>query len=95
MPNTGGNTTPAQRIQAISLVEAGVDKKVAAVMSGMTVSSVYRILQKAKDLGYNKDESTIMKMQYVVDAPRSGRPLKVNSEKKVEVLESGKTVSSS
>jgi hypothetical protein len=74
MPNNGGNTTPAQRIQAMALAEAGIEKKIAAASAGMTVSSVYRVIKKAKDRGYNKNESSVMKMEYVVDKPRSGRP---------------------
>lgn len=87
MPNNGGNTTPAQRIQAIALAEAGIDKKIAAATAGMTVSSLYRIIKQAKDRGYNKDESPILKMEYVVDEPRSGRPRKVNAENEAEVLD--------
>ncbi len=90
MPNIGGNTTPAQRIQAISLAEAGIDKKIVAVSAGMTVSSVYRVIQKAKDKGYNKEESTVIKMKYVIDTPRSGRPSKATTEKEIEVLNSDK-----
>ncbi len=89
MGNKGGNTTSAQRIQAISIAEAGIDKKIAAASAGMTLSSVYRIIKKAKDRGYNKDESTIMKMEYVVDDPRSGRPPKATPEKTAEVLDLG------
>ncbi len=93
MPNNGGNTTPAQRIQAMALAEAGIEKKIAAASAGMTVSSVYRVIQKAKDRGYNKDESSIIKMEYVVDESRSGRPQKANAEKKVEVLDAGANLS--
>ncbi len=87
MNNKEGNTTSTQRIQAISIAETGIDKKIAAASAGMTLSSVYRVIKKAKDRGYNKDESTIMKMKYVVDDPRSGRPLKVTSKKTAEVLD--------
>ncbi len=93
MPNNGGNTTPAQRIQAMALAEAGIEKKIAAASAGMTVSSVYRVIQKAKDRGYNKDVSSIIKMEYVVDESRSGRPQKANAEKKAEVLDAGANLS--
>ena len=86
MNNKGGNTTSAQRIQAISIAEAGIDKKIAAASAEMTLSFVYKIIKKAKDRGYNKDEFTIMKMKYVVDDPRSERFLKVTSKKTAEVL---------
>ena len=33
-------------------------------LAGMTVSSVYRVIKKAKDREYNKNESSIMKMKY-------------------------------
>ncbi len=89
MPNNGGNTTSAQRIQAIFLAEIEIEKKIAAASAGMTVSSVYRIIKKAKDREYNKDESSIMKMNYVVDESRSGRLRKANAEKEAEVLDAG------
>ncbi len=87
MPNNGGNTTPTQRIQAIFLAEVGIEKKIAAASAEMTVSFVYRIIKKAKDREYNKNEFSIMKMNYVVDESRSDRLRKTNAEKKVEVLD--------
>ncbi len=93
MPNNEGNTTPAQRIQAMALAEAGIEKKIAAASAGITVSSVYRVIKRAKDRGYNKNESSIMKMKYVVDEPRSGRPRKANAEKEVEILDAGANLS--
>ncbi len=87
MPNNEGNTTPTQRIQATLLAEAGIEKKIAAASAEMTVSSVYRIIKKAKDREYNKDEFSIMKMNYVVDESRSDRPRKANAEKKAEILD--------
>jgi hypothetical protein len=33
MPNNGGKKTPAQRIQAMALAEAGIEKKIAAASS--------------------------------------------------------------
>ncbi len=35
MPNNEGNTTPAQRIQAMTLAEAGIEKKIAAASAGI------------------------------------------------------------
>ncbi len=77
----------------MALAEAGIEKKIAAASAGMTVSSVYRVIKKAKAREYNKDESSIMKMEYVVDESRSGRPRKANAEKEVEVLDAGANLS--
>ena len=93
MPNNQGNTTSAQRIQVMTLAEAGIEKKIAAASAGITVSSVYRVIKRAKDRGYNKNESSIMKMKYVVDEPRSERPRKANAEKEVEILDAGANLS--
>ncbi len=93
MPNNQGNTTSAQRIQVMTLAEAGIEKKIAAASAGMTVSSVYRVIKKAKDREYNKNESSIMKMKYVVDEPRSDRPRKANAEKEAEILDAGANLS--
>jgi len=93
MPNNQGNTTSAQRIQVMTLAEAGIEKKIAAASAGMTVSSVYRVIKKAKDREYNKNESSIMKMKYVVDEPRSDRPRKANAEKEAEILDADANLS--
>ncbi len=53
MPNNEENTTSAQRIQVMTLAEAGIEKKIAAASAGMTVSSVYRVIKKAKDRDVN------------------------------------------
>ncbi len=93
MPDNQGNTTSAQRIQVMTLAEAGIEKKIAAASAGMTVSSIYRVIKKAKDREYNKNESSIMKMKYVVDEPRSDRPRKANAEKEAEILDADANLS--
>jgi hypothetical protein len=50
MSNKGGNTTLTQRIQAISIAEAEIDKKIAAASAEMTLSSVYKVIKKTKML---------------------------------------------
>jgi len=93
MPNNEENTTSTQRIQVIFLAEIEIEKKIAAASAEMTVSFVYRIIKKAKDREYNKNESSIMKMNYVADEPRSGRLRKANAEKKVEILDADAYIS--
>ena len=77
----------------MTLAEAGIEKKIAAASAGMTVSSIYRVIKKAKDREYNKNESSIMKMKYVVDEPRSDRPRKANAEKEAEILDADANLS--
>ncbi len=93
MPNNEGNTTSTQKIQVMALTEAGIEKKIAVASAEMTVSFVYRIIKKAKDREYNKNESSIMKMNHVVDEPRFDRLRKTNAEKKVEILDTDTNLS--
>jgi hypothetical protein len=93
MSNNEENTTLTQKIQVMTLVEAEIEKKIAATSAEMTVSFVYRVIKKTKDREYNKDESSIMKIKYVVDESRSDRSQKANAEKKVEVLDADANLS--
>ena len=85
------NHTIAQRVQALAIAEAGIALKQAAALSGLhNAQSVKRLQQKARARGYDPTVSTILKSEYVCDAPRSGRPLVFTAEKEAIMLASGK-----
>ncbi|KAL2042021.1 hypothetical protein N7G274_005209 [Stereocaulon virgatum] len=85
------NHTIAQRVQALAILGAGIALKQAAALAGLhNAQSVKRLQQKARARGYDPNISTILKSEYVCDAPRSGRPLIFTAEKEAAMLALGK-----
>lgn len=69
-----------QRTQALTLLQAGRTTKEASVLSGIPVRSISRIQQKAYERGYDPRISTILRLKYIEDGARSGRPKTASSE---------------
>ena len=86
--------TPTQRLQALALAEGGMKPAIAAERAGITGNAGHKIISrlrtKARQRGYNPEISTILKMEYVEDGPRSGRPKKINPEMVQSVLNAPK-----
>ena len=68
------------------MVEHGVGIDAAATASGMTSITVRRLRKKARERGFDPEVSSVMKEEYVKDAPRSGHPPKVTSEVESDIL---------
>ncbi|KAI9776974.1 MAG: hypothetical protein M1839_009118 [Geoglossum umbratile] len=66
----------AVRIQALALVEEGVTVKRVMELTGLARATVYDLKRKTRQRGYDPAVSRVLKMEYVEDAPRSGRPKK-------------------
>ncbi|KAJ8198708.1 hypothetical protein LV164_002848 [Aspergillus fumigatus] len=64
------------RIQILGLSAFGVDSKEIAAALDAPVRSVQRIIQRAKERGFDPATDPRVKMEYVEDAERSGRPKK-------------------
>ena len=75
------------RLQALSLVEAGISTKEAARITGISISTINRLKQKARENGFDPAESTKLSIKHVQDRPRSGRPAKITSEKKASIIQ--------
>ncbi|KAL2044307.1 hypothetical protein N7G274_003012 [Stereocaulon virgatum] len=85
------NHTIAQRVQALAIAEASIALKQAAALVGLhNAQSVKRLQQKARARGHDPNISTILKSEYVCDAPCSGRPLIFTAEKEAAMLALGK-----
>ena len=86
------NYDDGQRLQALSLAEFGVALKTAAEQAGLTggAKAVRRLQQKARSRGYDPAISKILKLSYVVDSPRSGRPKVATDTKADEVIDISK-----
>ena len=66
-----------QRLQALALYEAGIPAATAAEKAGIkSAKTVSNILKKAQSRGYDRNVSTILKLEYVADGAKSGRPRK-------------------
>ena len=87
MPNAQSNSlTIAQRIQALALVEHGIAAKIVQEVTGVSTSSISALKIKARQRGYDPTVSRVLKVEYIEDAPRSGRPKKVTSEVEQAIL---------
>ncbi|EAW18410.1 uncharacterized protein NFIA_083620 [Aspergillus fischeri NRRL 181] len=64
------------RIQVLGLSAFGVDSKAIAAGLDIPVRSVQRIIHRAKERGFDPATNPRVKMEYVADAERSGRPKK-------------------
>lgn len=71
------------RVQALALVEYGIPVDKVTAWTGLSRSTIYELKAKAKERGYNPQIDKTLKIEYVVDAPRSGRPRKVTEAKEL------------
>lgn len=63
-----------QRLQALSLVEHGLSPKEASKASGVSPQTISRLRKQARERGFDPSVSSILKIEYVEDVKRSGRP---------------------
>ena len=76
----------AVRIQALALAEEGITVKRIMEITNMSRRTIFNLKKKARERGYNPTQSRTLKLEYVEDAPRSGRPKVVTEEKKQLLL---------
>lgn len=62
------------RVQALALLEVGYTPAQIEVFIGVKKSAVHRFRRIAIERGYKPEESKKILLEYLVDAPRSGRP---------------------
>ena len=77
----------AVRIQALALVEEGITVKRVMEITSLSRRTIFDLKKKARERGYNPAQSRTLKIEYVEDASRSGRPKEVIEEKKQELLD--------
>jgi transposase len=82
-------TSISVRIQALCLATVAnmPVPKVAEIM-GMTPVTVYRIVKRARDRGYNPDVNVHIREEYVPDAQRSGRPKEITPAIEQSIIDS-------
>ena len=74
------------RVQALALVEYGVPTKLVSELTGISIRSINGLKHTARRRGFDPEKSRVLLIEYVVDAPRSGRPKKITEEKEEEVV---------
>lgn len=68
------NFDSGTRIQILALAEYGVPTKIVSDVTGISIRSISRLRQIARERGYDPEKSKVLLYKYVEDAPRSGRP---------------------
>jgi transposase len=76
------------RIQILGLISWGVDAKDIAEKLEVPIRSIRKMIQRAKDRGFNPGSCERIRMEYAEDAKRSGRPKEITPEKEKAVIES-------
>lgn len=62
------------------MVEYGIPPGHASHTTKISVKTIQRLRRQARARGYDPAVSSVLKLEYVEDAPRSGRPPKLNPE---------------
>lgn len=69
------------RIQALALLTEGIPPERVAAITQMSPRNLRYLLQKAKSRGFNPEIDPRIKIEYVEDGKRSGRPKDSSSPK--------------
>ena len=87
------NYTPAQRLQTLALYEAGIAADLACAAAGVKdVRCIKRWLKKAEELGYDRTQSRVLKLEYVQDRCREGRPTLCGPAQQAAIIEEGSAI---
>ena len=87
MPNAQSiNHDDGTRLQALALAEAGIANKIVTAITEISRHTVKRLQNQARARGYDPNKSKKLKLSYVTDAPRSGRPAVITPELESAIL---------
>jgi len=73
-------------VQALTLLQKKVLIKEICPDTSYSESTIYKLLKKAKERGYDPEKDKKILLAYVEDAPRVGRPKKCTPEVEEEVI---------
>lgn len=85
--------TLAEGLQTLAFIEIDMAVKMAAAQSNISKKTVLRYMRTAKLRGYDPMVSTVIKEEYVTDAPRSSRPPKATPKVEARLLAAGNILS--
>ena len=75
------------RLQALTMAECGMPFDEITKVTGISRSTIFTLKKKARERGYNPKVSRILKIEYVTDVPKPGRPKKINAEKEAQIAD--------
>ncbi|KAJ9220690.1 hypothetical protein DTO027B5_2217 [Paecilomyces variotii] len=78
----------AARVQALTLLLMGVKPEDIRKHTGVPPTTQRSIQKRAFQRGYRPEENPLIKDEYVIDAPRSGRPRVITEETKKAIIDS-------
>ena len=84
------HTDLCTRAQALTLAEIGHPMHEIMAITNLAQSTIYRYKSMARKRGYDPTISHILKDEYLVDDPRSGRPSVLIEEQKKDLVTSVK-----
>jgi transposase len=76
------------RIQILGLISWGVEAKDIADKLEVPIRSIRKMIQRAKDRGFNPGSCERIRIEYAEDAKRSGRPKEITPEKEKAIINS-------
>ena len=85
MPNVHHDI--AERVQILSYFAIGWKPKEIAAYTGYSRAQICRIVQKAQERGFDPAVSRLIRLEYLEDVPRPGRPVKATVAKEEEVIQ--------
>jgi hypothetical protein len=68
-----------QRLQALTLVKEDIAVKIVQSITEVSIRSISDLKKKARSRDYDSQISRVLKLEYVTDASRSDRSLKITS----------------
>jgi hypothetical protein len=68
-----------QRLQALTLAEEDIAVKIVQSITEVSIRSISDLKKKARSRGYDPQISRVLKLEYVTNASRSDRSLKITS----------------
>jgi hypothetical protein len=74
------------RLQALTLAEHGIAVKIVQAVIEVIIRIISELKRKARSRGYDSKISRVLKLEYVIDAPRSGRFSKVTPAVETVIL---------
>jgi hypothetical protein len=83
----GKKHTVGDRIQALVLLGEGVPIARIMEVSGMSKASIYLLRKTAHARGYDPKVDPHIKEEYVIDAPRAGRPKVTNEVDEANIIQ--------
>jgi hypothetical protein len=73
-------------LQALTLAEHDIAAKIVQAVTEVATRTISELKRKARSRGYDPKISRVLKLEYVTDAPRSGRPPKVTPTVETAIL---------